>query len=593
MSLSERLRLDFWRGENVSGLYKQLFNYKRLWKASALILVVIVLVPLSLLTAYEYRVTKDAFEAEAMARSARFVSKTRRTESFLLSKKLFALEFIINDNSLEQLVQPGRVDTLLLNLNLGQTLFLDLGVIDDKGRQRAYAGPDHLENADYSGQPWFKEIQNHGIFISDVLMGFRHQPHIIIAVKKTMPNGTFYVVRTAVSIDRLMEILSLEQSGEVGDAFLINHDGVLQTPSRYFGKVMNRIPLQIPAFSDRTESYQQNGLSTLGNLTLQTGAQGSMDSAYHGGLVVSYAYVENSPFILMLVTPKNALLSQWQDTKMKILIFLACAVALMIVVLMCVVTYLVNSIYIADQKRVMTLHTIEYSEKMASIGRLAAGIAHEINNPLAIINEKAGLIQDMFQFKQQYKDDPKLLGLVDSIISSVERCALITRRLLGFARTSSGQPVSINVQNIVTEVISFLGKEPTYRSITIDVDIAQGISDIVTEKGKLQQILLNIVKNAFAAVKDGGHLWIKGSQLQNAVQLTIRDDGCGIPQEDLARIFEPFFTTKGDRGGTGLGLSITYSLVSELGGKIEVASEKNKGTCFTITLPLTMPAHKE
>ena len=192
---------------------------------------------------YEYKVTKATFEAEALARSARFVAKTRRTESFLLSKKRFPLEFIINDNSYTQLLQPGRMGVLLENLNKGLGLFLDLGVIDANGRQLVYSGPYHLKDADYSGQPWFKEIQNQGIFISDVFMGLRNLPHMIIAVKKTLADGSFYVLRTAVSIERLTEILSVELTGEVGDAFLVNHQGVLQTSSRYFGEILSAVPV--------------------------------------------------------------------------------------------------------------------------------------------------------------------------------------------------------------------------------------------------------------------------------------------------------------------------------------------------------------
>ncbi|MGE4559005.1 MAG: ATP-binding protein [Desulfobulbus sp.] len=591
MTLFDRLKPEFWHGETASGLYKQLFNYRRLWKEVALILVVIVFLPLALLTGYEYKVTKATFEAEALARSARFVAKTRRTESFLLSKKRFALEFIINDNSFEQLLQPRRLASLLENLNKGLALFIDLGVIDAQGRQRAYSGPYHLENADYSGQPWFKEIQNRGIFISDVFMGLRNLPHIIIAVKKTQADGSFYVLRTAVSIERLTEILSIEQTGEVGDSFLVNHHGVLQTPSRYFGEILSQVPIAVPEFSEHTEGYQLDGIKQ--DLPLsQVGGKGLSEAVSRGPLVVNYAYVENSPFILMLVSPKNELMAQWQQTKVKIAVFLACTVAIILLVLLCVVTYLVNAIYMADQKRVMTLHEIEYSEKMASIGRLAAGIAHEINNPLAIINEKAGLIQDLFMIKEQYKEDSKLLGLIESIVSSVERCSVITRRLLSFARQSDANITRLNLRKIVTEVLSFLGKEPEYRSITISLDIDEGV-DIVTDKGKLQQVLLNIIKNAFAAVEDGGHLWIKARKKGAGVELTVQDDGCGIPQEDVAKIFEPFFTTKGGRGGTGLGLSITYGLISEMGGNIRVTSEKDKGTSFIISLPLEKTNSKE
>ncbi|MGD9949583.1 MAG: ATP-binding protein [Desulfobulbus sp.] len=593
MTLFERLKPDFWRSENASGLYKELFNYRRLWKEAALILVVIVFLPLALLTGYEHNVTKATFEAEALARSARFVAKARRTEAFLLSKKRFALEFIINDNSYEQLLQPGRMASLLENLNKGLGLFLDLGVIDAEGRQRVYSGPYHLENADYSGQPWFKEIQNRGIFISDVFMGLRKLPHIIIAVKKTLADGSFYVLRTAVSIERLTEILSIELTGEVGDAFLVNHHGVLQTPSRYFGAILNPVPIAVPEFSERTEGYQLHGIKPEALASLAGSGKSLPEAIVRGPLVVNYAYVENSPFILMLVSPKSELMAQWQQTKVKIVFFLACTVAIILLVLLCVVTYLVNAIYIADQKRVMTLHEIEYSEKMASIGRLAAGIAHEINNPLAIINEKAGLIQDLFMIKQQYKEDSKLLGLIAAIVSSVERCSVITRRLLSFARQSDDNVTRINLKKIVTEVLSFLGKEPEYRSITISLDIEAGIDDIVADKGKLQQVLLNIVKNAFAAVEDGGHLWIRIRKQRAGVELTIQDDGCGIPEEDLAKIFDPFFTTKGGRGGTGLGLSITYGLITEMGGNIRVSSEKDKGTSFIIFLPLAKANNKE
>lgn len=593
MGWYERWKPDFWRRESASGMYKQLFNYRRLWKEAALISVAIVFLPLVLLTGYEYKVTKATFEAEALARSARFVAKTRRTESFLLSKKRFALEFIINDNTFEQMLQPGRMTTLLENLNKGLGLFVDLGVIDAQGRQRAYSGPYHLENADYSTQPWFKEIQNRGIFISDVFMGLRNLPHMVIAVKQTTEDGSFYVLRTSVSIERLTEILSQEQTGEVGDAFLINHQGVLQTPSRYFGDILGTIPLKVPEFSDHTEEYQLDGINSQDLLAAAGPGKQLHQAIAKETLVVSYAYVENSPFILMLVSPKSELMAQWQQTKVKILVFLTCTVAVILLVSLCVVTYLVNAIYIADQKRVMTLHEIEYSEKMASIGRLAAGIAHEINNPLAIINEKAGLIQDLFMLKEQYKHDTKLLGLIASIVSSVERCSVITRRLLSFARQSDANITRVNLYKIITEVLSFLGKEPEYRSISINIDIEEHLSDIVTDKGKLQQVLLNIIKNAFAAVEDGGHLWIKAKKQEQAVELTIQDDGCGIPEEDIAKIFEPFFTTKGGRGGTGLGLSITYGLINELGGNVRVTSTKDKGTRFIITLPSTMTAHKE
>jgi two-component system, NtrC family, sensor kinase len=146
------------------------------------------------------------------------------------------------------------------------------------------------------------------------------------------------------------------------------------------------------------------------------------------------------------------------------------------------------------------------------------------------------------------------------------------------------------LREIIEEVLEFLQKEAEYRSIAISVSAPADTPPIECDRGKLQQILLNVVNNAFAAMKDGGQLEV-GIEATDPghIGITIKDDGCGIPEADLPRIFEPFFSTKMKQGGTGLGLSITYGLVKELGGEMSVASSVEKGTTFTVVLPLTRP----
>jgi len=230
---------------------------------------------------------------------------------------------------------------------------------------------------------------------------------------------------------------------------------------------------------------------------------------------------------------------------------------------------------------------VEYSNKMASIGRLASGIAHEINNPLAIINEKAGLINDMFTFKKEYKENPKLIKTANSIITSVERCARITRRLLNFARHMHGDIQPVNIKKLIREVLGFMEKEAEYRSIEIVLDISDEIPEFKFDRGKLQQILLNLINNAFSAINDEGRLeLIAKLKDSDNVSIVCKDNGIGISKDNLKQIFDCFFSTKTSSGGTGLGLSITYNLVQEIGGTIEVQSEEGKGTEFTIILPL-------
>jgi signal transduction histidine kinase len=275
-------------------------------------------------------------------------------------------------------------------------------------------------------------------------------------------------------------------------------------------------------------------------------------------------------------------------TRKELFGFLGFSLSLILIVILSVSTYLVNRIFMADQKRVMALHHVEYANKMAGIGRLAAGVAHEINNPLAIINEKAGLIKDVLLPIPELAVKPKLVGLIDSVISSVERCATITHRLLNFARHVDVTLQPVDLKSIVGEVLGFLGKEAEYRSIEIVVSASENVPKIESDRGKLQQIFLNLFNNAFAAMNDGGKLeiLIQGTEVRARVEVS--DNGCGIPESDLKRIFEPFFSTKTKQGGTGLGLSITYGLVQELGGKIWVTSQIGVGTKFTITFPVTL-----
>jgi signal transduction histidine kinase len=309
--------------------------------------------------------------------------------------------------------------------------------------------------------------------------------------------------------------------------------------------------------------------------------------------VVGYAYIAESPFILMIVKHWDELMKPWYKTRKELFAFLAASITIVLLVILGVATYLVNRLHDTDEERVTTLHHMEYSERMASIGRLAAGVAHEINNPLAIINEKAGLIHDMFTLKEQYAGDQKLIGLVESVQSSVERCGAVTRRLLSFARHMDVDIRPVKFKGLIEEVLGFLGKEAEYRGINVNVELRDQIPTIESDRGKLQQILLNLVNNAFAAMADGGHLDIKVYQESaKFISVKVTDDGCGIPEVDLKRIFEPFFSTKKTKGGTGLGLSITYGLVRELGGDIRVESAVGKGTSFTVMLPLEAKQRK-
>ena len=570
MKFLNRIKPEFWDHRIFSeGPYSSHFNFRRTWYAAVCLTSAVVLAPLIFMAVMDYRATRHEVESEILLRTSRLVSNTRRTLSYFLDERKSALDFIVHDNNFKLNVNPERMEQVLENLKKSFGGFTDLGCIDHQGIQKVYAGPYNLTGKDYSDQEWYQQVVKRGEFISDVFRGFRHVPHIVIAVKYyPSKEGSFRVLRATLDTTKFNDLLShLEIAGH-GDALVINHKGVLQTPTLYHGEILESISLPIPDFAPETRVFQwvtEKGIP----------------------LVIGYRYITNTPFILMVVKHKEELMKSWDNSRRELIGFLFISVAFILFVILWGATYLVNRIFRSDQKLIVSLHQVEYSNKMASIGRLAAGVAHEINNPLAIINEKAGLMKDLFLFKKEYTGNEMLMGLLDSIITSVARCGRITKRLLGFARHMDVSIQSVNLGEVVREVLGFLNKEAEYRSIEISIEVAEGIPQINTDAGKLQQIILNIINNAFAAMENNGHLRISTRMAgDDRVALTISDDGCGISEKDLKRVFEPFFSTKTGKGGTGLGLSITYGLVEQIGGTIEVNSELNRGTTFTITLPL-------
>jgi len=571
MSLIDRFKPEFWDYSVVAaGRHEHLFDFRRMWKLAAFLTAAVAVIPLVLLSALNYHMTQNSIESERLSRTARLVSNTRRTIFSFFHERRSALEFIVKENSFESLNRPGALAETLKNLKNSFGGFTDLGLIDPLGRQRGYVGPFKLAGKDYSDQNWYREVLKNGVYISEVFLGFRNLPHIVIAVKRSHSNGLSYVLRATLDIRKLNHLLSDVEVAGRGDAFITNRQGILQTPSLYHGKVLEKISLPVPKYALKTqviEGSDPNGAT----------------------FIMGYRYISDTPFILMVVKDKKELMKSWYKTRMELIVFLGISITIILVVVTGMATYLVNKSYVADQKRIMTLHQVEYTNKMASIGRLAAGVAHEVNNPLAVINEKAGLIKDLHTLKQEFGGDPRLLGLVDSILSSVKRAGTITKRLLSFSRNMEISIEPVNIKELIDEVLSFLTKEAEYRSIRVSLIASEDVPPIESDRGKLQEIFLNLINNAFAALSDGGNLDIKvKKEEKDKVSVTVADDGCGIPEPDLMRIFEPFFSTKTKKGGTGLGLSLTQNFVREMGGTMIVESEVGKGTTFTITLPLKM-----
>jgi two-component system NtrC family sensor kinase len=223
---------------------------------------------------------------------------------------------------------------------------------------------------------------------------------------------------------------------------------------------------------------------------------------------------------------------------------------------------------------------IGQSEKMASIGRLAAGIAHEINNPLTGVLTHAHMLRKKRDLEDQQKED------LDVVIRETSRVRDIVRGLLDFARQSHADMEPLDVNEVIRQTMLLLRSQKEFKKVTIEEDLAQGIPLVKGDKNQLQQVFLNLALNACEAMPVGGTLSVETSTAQDKVSVSVSDSGCGISPEDLGKIFDPFYTTKPVGKGTGLGLSVSYGIVEQHGGRIEVASNVGTGTTFTVILPV-------
>lgn len=231
--------------------------------------------------------------------------------------------------------------------------------------------------------------------------------------------------------------------------------------------------------------------------------------------------------------------------------------------------------------------------KMATLGQLASGIAHEINNPLSGVLNNVQLIKMIMAQDGGFKDINELKELLDAVEESAIRCTKITRSLLGFARASDERNRVVAVNDLIEAVSGLLSHELRLDNIVIQKQLEADKANVLGDQQLLQQVVLNIIANAKWAIdkkspKAGGVIAIKTQydKEKKNVCISISDTGIGIPKENLSKVFEPFFTTKEVGEGTGLGLSVAYNVIKKHKGRIEVESQENQGATFKITLPL-------
>ncbi|WP_040011605.1 sensor histidine kinase [Desulfotignum phosphitoxidans] len=234
------------------------------------------------------------------------------------------------------------------------------------------------------------------------------------------------------------------------------------------------------------------------------------------------------------------------------------------------------------------------AERLVALGTMASGVAHEINNPLAVIQDSAGWLQQILE-KPDMQGIPRRDDFnkgLERINKAVKRAGKITQQLLQAVKTQTTEMadpstfVEVDLKKLSEEAITLVEPEAALKNIVIHLETKEPRLSAWTDSLQLLQVLLNLLSNSIQATEEGGRIIVRLNAAMEEAKIIVKDTGCGISKENISRIFEPFFTTKEADQGTGMGLYVSWGIITGLGGLISVESEVNKGTTFTITLPV-------
>ncbi len=543
-------------------------NYGQLRRRLLTIIVSFSMIPLlgmSYIFFYEFN---ETYKEKTARNIHTIISNKQKSIDLFLKEKVAFIRTLAYATTFSNISTPAAIRDLFSSLESGANDFIDLGVIDQQGQHVAYVGPYEISNANYKNEQWFQEVLLKGVYISDVFLGFRNYPHFIIAVLRREQDHT-WILRATVDLDILKSMVQSVQTGRYGDAYLANAKGKLQTPSRFphpFVPSFNQLPAPGEVVLEWKEKQNQ-GPHLTGMVRLET---------INWALIVDEDWQEQmGP---MLRADKLAVITLFGG------LFIILAGSFL------VTRNMIKKIKQADQDAANLDASVLQSNKMAALGKMAAGVAHEVNNPLTMIRESAGWAKDLLEEEdaesiQNYQELHETLTKIDQ---HVERAKEVTHRMLGFGRRMDPRQENVDLNSILLETAKFMETEALHRNITLVKNLDPKLPFITIDPIQVQQVFLNILDNAIDAIGQDGTISLKSGIKKDSheVFITIGDTGEGMDKEKLKHIFDPFYTTKEVGEGTGLGLAIVFGLLEKMNGHIFAESEPGKGTTFTITFPL-------
>ena len=463
-------------------------------------------------------------------------------------------------------LEGGDLERVFEVIQREASVYTDVGIIGSDGEHLKYVGPYNLAGRNYRSTEWFAQVVEKGVYVSDVFMGFRGVPHFVIAVKRQEGDG-FWILRATVNTDYFSKLVDAARLGRTGETFIVNRQGLYQTRTHFAGSLLE--PSGYP------DLEPHDGIRVR---RLEVGGKG-------------YFYTTT-----WLAAPRWLLISRQEVSDAYTPLRRAIVVGILMsaagvvgagILAVVVARSQVRRIKRADREKEALTARLVATGKTAAVGEMSAGLAHEINNPLATIDTLQTWIRDLAGTAPIAEDDrAEILDSAGKIGEQVERCKAITQGLLKFARRVETRPAEVQLNEVLRELATILRARARVEGVELVTELAP-LPAMLASTTHLQQVFVNLVNNAVDAVagRPDGRVEIRSRLDGGTIRVDVVDNGAGIPPENLSSIFLPFFTTKPVGQGTGLGLAICHGLVQELGGAIEVSSTVGEGTTFTVTLP--------
>ena len=568
--------------------------YRTLKRNMLLIMILVSFAPLLLIAGiilYQFQVS---YQEKVIAHLEEVVEKHRQNIDGFLNEKLADIRVMTRTFSIEQLSDESFLRGKLAILQEEHRgVFVDLGLVNGEGLQVAYAGAFKLARVNYSEADWFKKALKSEQFISDVFLGLRGLPHFIVAVKKEWHGGT-WILRSTIDFVAFNSLVENLRIGKTGLAFIVNRQGEFQTNAPPAARTKSRqyVDLLIQSFRQVSPPEDQGYLEATDRLGKKKNDQQPVtvieSDPNRGGeyISVSTPLKKGEWLLVYQQDAADAFADLYRARKLALVIFLVGGLGIVSMAFI-LSNRIIKRVVWADREKEMMNEQIIEAGKLASVGELAAGIAHEINNPVAIMVEEAGWIEDLLEEDGTCEDPAEVRRALKQIKDQGVRCKQITHKLLSFARKTDPELRKVQLNELIDEVVALSEQRVKYSNVKLTLNLAQHLPEVHVSPSEFEQVLLNLVNNALDAMTpEGGTLEITTRVDGGHLVVDVADTGQGIPKANLARIFDPFFTTKPVGKGTGLGLSICYGIIKKMEGEISVNSAVGLGTTFHVRLPL-------